>query len=308
MRNLILSARCPNSSNQWKASCKEERRGWRLLSRVPASHQVRFGAIADCQYADADTRGKRHYRLAAKKLEQAVEAFNADDGLDFVIHLGDFIDRDFKSYATVRPIFDRLNTTRYHLLGNHDYDVADELKSKVPATLGLKDRYYEFEIGRWRFIVLDGNEFSTLAHPKGSEIWKKAEAFRTSHRPALATYCGAIQQQQIDWLKGKLGAARKADQRAIIFCHYPLTPEGHHNLWNDTEMLELLKGHRDVVAAWINGHNHAGGYEQRDGIHYLTLKGMLDTTENAFATIEVSDDKIRVDGHHREPDRTLKLE
>ena len=73
-------------------------------------------------------------------------------------------------------------------------------------------------------------------------------------------------------------------------------------------MMAILKGYADVVPAWINGHNHAGGYEQRDGIHYLTLKGMLDTKQNAFATIEPFDHKIEVKGHQREPDRTLKLE
>ena len=73
-------------------------------------------------------------------------------------------------------------------------------------------------------------------------------------------------------------------------------------------MLELLKSNKDTVAAWINGHNHAGTYEQRDGIHYLTLKGMLDTKENAFATIEIYEDAIKVDGHYREPDRRLPLE
>jgi len=289
----------------WKASCKKSDTGGDYKKGKKPT--VRIGAIADCQYADADTRGQRHYRLAAEKLQSAVNELNQDEELDFVIHLGDFIDRDFKSFEKVGPIFDQLKAPRYHLLGNHDYDVADELKSQVPAALGLKERYYHFEVKDWRFIVLDGNEFSTLVHPKDSEEWKEAEAFRTSKKKPLANYCGAIKQEQLAWLKGQLEAARAAKQRAIIFCHYPLTPEAHHNLWNDTELLEFLKPFNDVTAAWINGHNHAGGYEQRDGIHYLTLKGMLNTKENAFATIELFDDKIEVHGHYREEDRTLKL-
>ncbi|MGI9240443.1 MAG: sulfatase-like hydrolase/transferase [Verrucomicrobiales bacterium] len=288
----------------WQASCKESDRGGDYARREAV---IRFGAIADCQYADADTKGKRHYRLAAEKLEDAVGAFNADSELDFVIHLGDFIDRDFESYNVVTPIFNKLRAKKYHLLGNHDYEVSDELKSKVPAALGLDERYYDFAVGEWRFIVLDGNEFSTLAHPQDSEPWKEAEAFRTAVDPPLANYCGAIKPEQIAWLKARLDATRAAGQRAVLFCHYPLTPEGHHNLWNDTEMLEVLKPYNDVVRAWINGHNHAGGYAQRDGIHYLTLKGMLDTTDNAFATFEIFDDEIRITGHHREPDRVLNL-
>lgn len=288
----------------WQASCKSSDAGNDYDQRKAL---IRFGAIADCQYADADTKGKRHYRLAAQKLGAAVEELNADPDLDFVVHLGDFIDHDFESYTVVTPIFERLRAKKYHLLGNHDYDVADDMKAEVPAALGLSDRYYEFVIRDWRFIILDGNEFSTLAHPQGSAEWNEAESFRTSVDPPLATYCGAIKPQQLAWLKTRLEATRAAGQRAILFCHYPLTPEAHHNLWNDDEVLEFLKAYSDIVPAWINGHNHAGGYEQRDGIHYLTLKGMLDTTENAFATFEIFEDEIRIDGHHREPDRKLKI-
>ena len=58
--------------------------------------------------------------------------------LSFVVHLGDFIDRDFESFDKVVPIYNRLKAPHYHVLGNHDFEVADDKKALVPTKLGLK--------------------------------------------------------------------------------------------------------------------------------------------------------------------------
>ncbi|HIG83353.1 MAG TPA: hypothetical protein EYQ23_04720, partial [Verrucomicrobiales bacterium] len=71
----------------------------------------RFGAVADCQYCN-QTSGVRKYSLSPQKLRDCVEHYNKLD-LAFVIHLGDFIDRDFKSFATVTPIYNRLKAPHY---------------------------------------------------------------------------------------------------------------------------------------------------------------------------------------------------
>ena len=70
---------------------------------------LRIGAVADCQYADAPDNGARLYRLAPGKLREAVETFKSRD-VDFAVHLGDFIDGDWKSFDTVLPIAEGLST------------------------------------------------------------------------------------------------------------------------------------------------------------------------------------------------------
>ena len=57
----------------------------------------------------------------------------------------------------------------------------------------------------------------------------------------------------------------------------------------------------------MNGHNHAGNYGEKNGIHYLTLKAMVDTEENAYAVMQVFDDRLEMSGFGREKDRSLKL-
>ena len=263
-----------------------------------------FGAIADCQYCDKDSKVRR-YNLSPGKLKKCVEHFNMED-LSFVVHLGDFIDRDWKSFDVVVPIYNQLEAPNYHVLGNHDFSVADDKKPEVPGRLGLESRYYSFERGKWRFIAVDGNDVSLYAHPKGSERYLKSKAQYDSYEKKPASWNGALGAEQMCWLREQFTAAKKAGQRVILFCHFPVYPKNGHNLWNDSEVTALLSQHPNV-AAWINGHNHRGNYGQKDGIHFLTLKGMVDTTETSYAIIEVHKDRLEIRGFGREQDRTLDL-
>jgi len=77
----------------------------------------RIGAIADAQYADQDDAGARMYRRTPAKLEEAVATLNKA-GIDFAVHLGDFIDGDEKSYDTVLPLIAKLNCPVRFVLGN----------------------------------------------------------------------------------------------------------------------------------------------------------------------------------------------
>ena len=44
----------------------------------------------------------------------------------------------------------------------------------------------------------------------------------------------------------------------------------------------------------------------KNGIHYLTVHGMVETREsNAYAVVHVEGDRLEIDGRGREPDRLL---
>ena len=78
--------------------------GLATLSAPADDAPFTFGAIADCQYCDADTGGVRFYRNSPAKLEAAVKHLNTLD-LKFTVHLGDFIDKDWESFDVVGPIY-----------------------------------------------------------------------------------------------------------------------------------------------------------------------------------------------------------
>jgi predicted phosphodiesterase len=276
----------------------------------PADAELRFGVIADCQYADVPTAGTRYYRQSLEKLRHCVKTLN-DNDVRFVVHLGDFIDRGMENLEKVVPVLKQCQAPTYHVLGNHDFSVADERKAEVPRLLGMPSRYYDFSFGRWRFVVLDGNDISLVSRREGTEPYRRAEAMlaglKSRGAPHAHNWNGAVSDSQLAWLKQTLVAAAGAGQRVIVFCHFPVYPPNAHNLWNDQQLLEIFASHPGVVA-YLNGHNHAGNYARKNGVHFLTVEGMVETADTtAFAIAHASVDSLRIQGFGRVADRTLPL-
>jgi len=274
----------------------------------PANPQFSFGVLTDVQYCDCEPRNDRYYRNALTKFEESVRELNARD-LAFVIQLGDIIEKDFASFDRVLPIYEQLMMPKYHVLGNHEFSVSQKKKSAVEEKLGLKNPYYDIKVKGWRFVILDGNDISTYRVPKGSEAYRNASTtlknLQSQGQPNAKKYNGALSDQQMTWLRRTLEEAHKLGEKVILFCHHPVFPKNTNTLWNDTEVMNLIEPY-DCVVAYINGHYHPGNYEKKNGVHYLTLLGMVDTPdENAYAIIEVYPDHLEVIGYGREPGRTL---
>jgi len=264
-----------------------------------------FGAIADCQYCAIEGTGARKYSLSADKLSRCVAHLNTMD-LEFVVHLGDFIDRDFKSFDVVGPIYKQLEMPKYHVLGNHDFSVSDELKKDVPQKMGLPSKYYDFGVNGWRYVILDGNDISFHAYAKNSHEYLQAEEYYKTNKIASPKWNGAIGTEQRSWLASVLDRSSRIGEKVILFCHFPVYPENKHNLWNAEEIVAILESY-PCVKAFINGHNHKGNYAIKEGIHYVTLKGMVDTEQSSYAVIKVDHERILVTGYGREEDRILPI-
>ena len=84
---------------------------------------------------------------------------------------------------------------RFHVLGNHDMDRGFTREQTV-AFNGMPDRYYAFDVGPVRNLVLDGNE------PGGAA---------TGYRRFIGT-------EQLAWLEGEL---TRADRPCLLFVHQP---------------------------------------------------------------------------------------
>lgn len=275
-----------------------------IKAEGPKEALFQFGAIADCQYCDYEGT-RRQYRLSPQKLEKCVADFNRQE-LTHVVHLGDFIDRDWESFDVVLPIINELKAPVRHVLGNHDFSVADAFKDRVPGRLGLKERYYDFAVGKWRFLVLDTNDVSLYAYPAGSKRANESEAIYESLGGNLPKYNGGIGEAQLKWIEGKLKAAEGTGESVIMHSHHPVYPFGSHAAWNAKEIVALIEEF-DCVAAYINGHNHVGAYGFKKGVHYLTLKGMVDTEETSYSVISVFPDLLKVKGKGRQDDYVLEI-
>jgi len=285
-------------------ACKPEQK------TVDVFPEFEIGVVSDCQYCNCDPSGVRFYRNSPERLKMAVASLNGFP-LDYTIHLGDFIDRDFSSFDTVAPIWRSLTSDRFHVLGNHDFSVEDSLKQYVPRKMELKDRYYSIVRNKWRFIVLDGNDLSThgaLTDLKKMQTDSLFNVLKERQLPNLELWNGGLSQEQLDWVTHELKLATENKERVGFYCHFPVVGEtDHHNLWNYEQFLDLIASY-DCVKFYFNGHNHAGGYVQKNGIHYLNFKGMVDTPDStSFAKVAFTNDSIFVTGYGREKHRRLKI-
>lgn len=281
-----------------------------FVARGAATDGFQIGLVADAQYADIESKGTRFYRESLPRLGAAVDDFNARD-LAFCVHLGDLIDRDWNSFDDITKPLATSRHRWHHLLGNHDFEVLDTQKPKVPERMGMRARYYTYDHGAFCFAVLDTNDVSTYAHASGSPERAAAESelahLLAAKRPQAKPWNGGIGPEQLRWLDRTCAAARNANRKVIVFAHHPVFPVGGHNAWNASEILAVLDRHPHVVA-WLNGHNHAGAFGERNGVPFLTLRGMVETREtSAFANAQILADRIILTGHEREPSREMKF-
>lgn len=287
-----------------------------LVSAAPAwspeEGPLRLGLMSDCQYLALPVapKAKRQYLLSPQKLADAIEVINRFNP-HLNLHLGDLIDRDHRSLAVVQPILKTLKAPLIHLLGNHDFEIPHELRDNLWAAYGLPAPYHQVILPGWRFLFLDGNQSALHRHAKGSPEYKALSAWLAKHQkdPArklgsFADYNGALGEVQHRWLAQRLEDAREARQRVILFCHYPVLPADSHTLWDADAVVSLI-ARQPHVMAWVNGHNHDGNYLRHNGIHFWNLRGMVDTSENCFATAELTDEALVVKGYGREPNRRL---
>ena len=246
-----------------------------------------FGVVSDIQYGDKEGSVSRDYRGSLQRLEQCVSAFNGQK-LDFVIQLGDLIDGySTNTAASVADLdkalntFNRLSAPKYHVLGNHCLSAGT---NALAQRLGLERFYYTFTVPAakgWRFVVLDGND---------------------------AGY-GVVSERQLMWFRETLDRAQGTGEKVICFCHYPLlkTAAEHHRMAKPEEILKTLDDHT-CVAAWIAGHEHAGGYARQRHVHHLTMRGLVEAPgSTAFARFELAEDRIQETGFGNEPSREMFL-
>ncbi len=268
---------------------------------------VRFGVVADCQYAEVDGT-RRNYRASLSKLRRAADVFEAEQ-VDFVVGLGDMVDRAVRDMEPLSRVLSRCSMPVWHVLGNHDLTATGGDVTAATRMLDMPARFYQRLVGPFRFVFLDSNQDSVLVEVPGSPPWRRRQQVlarmaaqgQVNARP----WNGAVDQEQLRWLTSQLDEAETVGQCVVIFLHHPLAPAGEHTALNSTEVLSVLD-RTDSVLAVLSGHNHRGALALRRGVAHLTLRGMVQTEPTAFAIVELDGDALRVRGFGGEPSRVLR--
>jgi manganese-dependent ADP-ribose/CDP-alcohol diphosphatase len=244
-----------------------------------------FGIMADIQYAGRSKNSD--FQTSIGRLEECVFAFNKNSPA-FIIHLGDLIDgyendlpASVNDLEKVLLLFSKLEMPAFHVLGNHCLFAGRE---NLRERLGLEKFYYDFsfeDARGWRFIVIDGNDGGY----------------------------GIVSNNQLQWFNLKLKEASQKGEMVIVFCHYALLKEAakDHRMNVPDPLLDILD-RTGCTVAWLAGHDHAGGYAFRNGVHHLTFKGIAEAPENnAYAMVKLQKNALVIVGSGDEPDRNLAL-
>jgi len=263
-------------------------------------HTARFGIVTDCHYADADANGTRFYRESLDKLSECVELMN-DKRVDFLIELGDFKDQDkppaekktLSYLQAVEKVFQRFNGPTYHVLGNHDLDSISKmqfLKQVENTKIDSNRSYYSFESNGLHYVVLDANYRTDGAdYDHGNFDWTD----------------GNIPSKELDWLKRDLASTFGP---VIVFIHQLLDGTGSVYVKNAAHVRQILEASGKVLATF-QGHHHSGSYSNIAGIHYYTLKALVEgrgPENNSYAITEVHPDgSITVTGYRKAESRQL---
>ncbi|MBN2412811.1 metallophosphoesterase [candidate division KSB1 bacterium] len=253
-----------------------------------------FGIVTDPHYADADTKGSRYYRESLAKMSECVALMN-DKKVNFLVELGDFKDENrpadenstIQYLHTIEATFKKFNGPSYHVLGNHDMDSISKtqfLNAVRNTDIPNGSRYYSFDSKDIHFIVLDANYRSDGSdYDHGNYDWTDAN----------------IPPGQMDWLGKDLDSASNP---VIVFVHQRLDGEGDPTIRNAADVRQILHRSNKVLAVF-QGHHHSGAYSRIDGIHYYTLKAMVEgsgTDNNSYAVIDIHKNlNITVTGYRR---------
>ncbi len=265
--------------------------------------------IADTQYADADGDAlPRFYRAALGRLQEAVDTFTTER-LDFVVCLGDMIDRSVEDWPPVAAALSRLSVPVHHILGNHDLEATFGSRERAMAMMGIPTPWQAWSARGVRFLALDTNEDSALELAHGSperavelaRIGALAAAGQINAQP----WNGGVSAAQLAWLDSELAGAASRQEQVVVVGHHPLAPFTSHSALNATEVLAVLDRH-EVVRAVFSGHKHDGDNVVRNAVHYVTFTGMVETERTAYAIVEMTPEVVRIQGFGREPHRALR--
>ncbi|NQT01259.1 MAG: metallophosphoesterase [Planctomycetes bacterium] len=255
---------------------------------------ARFGIVTDCHYADADAQGTRFYRESLDKLSECVALMNIER-VDFLIELGDFKDQDkppaekktLSYLQAAEKVLKRFKGSTYHALGNHDMDSISKVQflRRVDNTnIDSNRSYYSFDSNGLRYVVLDANfRADGIDYDHGNFDWTDAN----------------IPSKELHWLKQDLAAASGA---VIVFIHQLLDGTGSVYVKNAAQVRQVMEASGKVLAVF-QGHHHSGSYSNIAGIHYYTLKAVVEgqgLQNNSYAIAEVlPDSSITVTGYRK---------
>jgi alkaline phosphatase len=254
---------------------------------------VRFGMVTDVHYAEKTEWGTRYYRESLTKLREGIARFR-EANTAFVMQLGDLVDAAKDVETELQWLREAVKTLRdgglevYSVLGNHCIQTLT--KSQFLHEAGRDRGHYAFDRGGFRFIVLDAcYRKDGVSYDAGNFDWKDTE----------------VPPQQRTWLKEQLDAT---SGKSLVFVHQRLDIEGVHTVASALGIRQILESSGKVLAVF-QGHSHQNDYREVNGIHYCTMRAVIEGSgleNNGYSVVSVyRDGRVAVKGFRAQRDYSV---
>ncbi len=277
---------------------------------IPASEEpLRIGLFADLHAHDVNSPLDRFEMVDwANRLVACVDAMNAWPA-DLMIELGDLINgrfvlgAEFVAPERIPEILDaveaeyaRFDGPRHYVLGNHD--LFDLTKADFLARVDAERATFSFDAGGYHLVLLDA-QYRKSGADRAHEFW---------YMP------GYLPPPLLTWLRDDLAAS---ELPTIVCLHQRLDLEyemrhGGPEVLNSREVRRILVEDGDVIAVF-QGHDHAGGYTEIDGIHYVTFTALIGRVGGkpptwAYVTLDPTARTIDIVGEGEQADYRLEYD
>jgi 3',5'-cyclic AMP phosphodiesterase CpdA len=182
---------------------------------------------------------------------------------DVLVQNGDFIEgteregqKSIDDFLKAKEYLDKMDIPVLHAMGNHEargFSKDDWLK--ITAN---EKAYYNFDLGKMRIIVLDGNEETPKSKEIGGNYYYMSE-------------------EQIKWLEKTLNESETFRYK-LVFIHFPvlksqIVPSDKNIDHDDMKKLHELFGKHGVDAVF-SGHAEILRFEESEGTKYFILPGI----------------------------------
>lgn len=272
-----------------------------IINICEAIIMTKFTAVTDMHYSDRLNNGDRLNSLSAKKLKDALESENKDNG--FIVNLGDTADGypeykpQLELLGEIADIFKASGRKFYSVIGNHD---TSSDKHDYYKILGMPNRYYTFDAGDYLGVVLDAAmDDPEKPYPDHEMTW----------------YTPYLDEEQIQWFQKTVNESEK---RILVFTHFPFiipdpdcelinNPFRNHYILNRDKIMDVLCCN-DKIRAVFSGHYHDGSVMLIDGKPFVIFRSMAEGGECTFADVEIDDETLKITGHGRQESFTLTAE
>ncbi len=254
---------------------------------------ARLGIVTDIHYADKPSAGTRQHQASLAKLTEAVERWSSQN-VDAAIQLGDLVDasptveRETEDLRKILAVLRKLKAPLYFSLGNHC--VLTLTKQQFLEQWGAVRTWYSFPLKGYRCIVLD-SAFTSDGRPYGGREFDWRDAF--------------VPPEQLKWLREEL---QRSPQPAVVFVHHRLDGDDHYSVSNAAAVRSILEASGRVVAVF-HGHQHVNDHKAIGGIHYCTLKALVDgdpPESSAYGVLDFYPDrKLHLNGFRLLASRAL---